>query len=170
MAAAGWKEVWSPAEIEIMMNAQEFIGEAGADSLRLCCLEVLSELGLWSMTRPLSSLAILLTNVRDLRQDPIDLTHNVTAESLGAFPKHIQGLAHFLSDDFMLSKKDFLQRVTMAMSTLGDLMWNPQMPDDLDDMHTVLFESFRTLQSIECLLGCVISKEEGDCGASVKSA
>ena len=153
---------WSPEDIEIMMKAQTAVPEADLESLCQCCLEVLSELGFWSMATPLFFLADLLTKVQLTRENPMSKVsaEDAVSESFGPFPEVIEGLHHLLSDRCGLIKCDFLHTVRSAIVSLSELLWHPAMRDEADELHWTLLEAFRTFQSIECVIQCS-SKESG---------
>ena len=144
-----------------MMETQDAVDASNLESLRQCCLQVLSELGLWSMTMPLFFLADLATKVQLVRANPMSRNNvDAVSESLGPFPEVIEGLNHFLSDRCGLPKCEFLKTVRTAMNSVSELLWHPGMRDEADELHWTLMESFRTLQSIECVLHCFL-KESG---------
>ena len=117
----------------------------GLENFQALSIQILSILGVWSMTLPLASLAVVFTFQEAIHTD-------LEVDDLGPFPEHIKALDHFETMDMSPDEKRvLLGKIRLVLSTLSDLMWD-HTPEDCNGLHWTIFQSYQILKSIEFVL------------------
>ena len=139
---------WQEADLAAVAEMQSKLG-CKIENTRDVFIQILSILGIWSMTLPLASLSLVITMK--------EVLHTVSeVDDLGAFPEDIKSLAHFESMDMSPDEKlVLLGKIRLALLTLADLMWD-HTPEPCDDLHWTIYQSYTTLKSIEFALKSVV--------------
>lgn len=124
----------------------------GLENFQALSIQILSILGVWSMTLPLASLAVVFTFQERIHTD-------LEVDDLGPFPEHIKALDHFETMDMSPDEKRvLLGKIRLVLSTLSDLMWD-HTPEDCNDLHWTIFQSYQILKSIEFVLKFIVQWE-----------
>lgn len=147
-------QVWVASAEDVATVALLTEGEAEtAESLRGNCTYVCRELGIWSMTKPLASLAVALTRARTVNRgaNPSE-TGDITIDSLGPCSKTFKGLGFFRELMSVEDQVSFCGRLKSNMQVLEDFMWSSVTEDEQVDLHSTFFEAFTILQTLHLMM------------------
>jgi len=97
----------------------------GLENFQALSIQILSILGVWSMTLPLASLAVVFTFQEAIHTD-------LEVDDLGPFPERIKALDHF------------------------ETMDRDHTPEDCNDLHWTIFQSYQILKSVEFVLKFIV--------------
>lgn len=149
-------QVWVASAEDVATLALLTEGELEAEtaeSLRGNCIYICRELGIWSMTKPLASLAVALTRARTVIRgaEPAD-TGDITIDSLGPCSKTFKGFGFFRESMSVEGQVSFCDRLKSNMQVLEDFMWSSVTEDEQVDLHATFFEAFTILQSLHLMV------------------